>query len=266
MTTPRVSIVIPNYQHPEVSDISLRALTITEGVDYEVVVVDNGSEPHVVEALRVHRDEGRITTLVEEPINHYFSEGNNIGVRNANPDAEFVLLMNSDVAVVKPDWLAKLVAWADGTAVYWPNVWCTHPTTPSPGPRDIVSAGFAFDPAVEPSHMRPEGFCCLIRRSVWRDLSPDFPWHYGFEEAVALSIRDGAKCGVLSQYPPYLVHREGGSAPGTWSCQNVAVIERGPTGFVNTRVSDIPGWFNGLDIETLDFTLGVHEHDSYLLW
>jgi glycosyltransferase involved in cell wall biosynthesis len=254
MTEPRVSIIILNYNSPQIIDICLRSLTKTEGVDYEVVVVDNGSEPAVVEQLKQHQAEGRITTLVPEPINHFFSEGNNIGVRYSNPASEFVLLLNSDVAILRPDWLTKVLAWADGTIEYWPSVWGLRPTTPDPGPRDIVSVGWSHDSSVIPSRARPEGFCCLIRRTVWREMSPDLPWHGGFEEMIANVVRAGAKAGVLSQYGSYLVHREGAS--GKIAAGSMA----------DARQPDIPKWFRGLVIETLDFTLGPDEHSSYLWW
>lgn len=253
MVTPLVSIVILNYNHPEVINICLRTLAMTEGVDYEVVVVDNGSDPGVPDILRQHQAEGRITTLVTETTNHYFSEGNNIGVRHTNPESSYVLLLNSDVAFQRSDWLAKVLAWMDGTAIYWPALWDLHPTVPDPGPRDIVSVGWSHDTNVQPGRIRPEGWCCLIRRQWWRDLSPDFPWHNGFEEMIANTVRAGAKAGVLSQYAPYLIHREGGSK-----------LASRPA--VDTRVSDIAGWFAGLRIESLDFTLGPNEHDSYLVW
>lgn len=248
---PLVSVIVLNYNSPRLIDVCLRTLATQVGVDYEVVVVDNGSDRAVVDELEVHRTEGRITTLVSEPVNHMFSEGNNIGFRATDPSSEYVLLLNSDVAMIRPDLLFKLVQWMEGTIEVRPSVWGFEPTQPSPGPRDIVSAGFAHDINVLPGHMRPEGFCCLIRRSVWVDLSPDFPWHYGFEEAISTAVVRGAKCGVLSQYPPYLVHREGGS---------------GKSSPVNKRTPDIPGWFRGLNIETLDFTLGPNEHDTYILW
>jgi len=251
---PTVSIVILNHQHPEVIDVCLRSLDRFEtGVAYEVVVVDNGSEPAVVEELRQHRDAGRITTLVENPVNSMFSEGNNIGVRHTNPESEFILLLNSDVAMIREDWLTKLLGWMDGTTEYRPTVWAFNPTKPSPGPRDIVSAGWSHDINVS-GRVRPEGWCCLFRRTVWRDLSPDFPWHYGFEEAVTLSVRAGARCGVLFNYAPFMVHREGGSGK-----EHEAEI-------VMARQPDLTAWFEGIEIESLDFTLGDDEHDTYLDW
>ena len=254
MSDPRVSIVILNYNNPEIIDVCVNSLQITKGVDYEVVVVDNGSRPEVVEEVKRHHAEGRIDTLVLEPVNHMFSEGNNIGMRNSNPNSEFILLLNSDIGIIRSDWLEKLVAWADGTIEHRPSIWGLKPTVPEPGPKDIVSAGFSWDPQVIPSNVRPEGFCCLIRRTVWVDLSPDIPWHGGFEEAMATAIRNGAKCGVLSQYPPYFVHREGASGRD---------FSPNP---INKRQPDIAAWFSGLTVETLDLTFGPDEHDSYLSW
>lgn len=251
---PTVSIVILNFNHPEIIDICLHTLAITEGVDYEVIVVDNASEnPESLPKLRQYRDEGLITTLVENPKNDFFSEGNNVGVRNSNPESEFILLLNSDVAFLRPDWLSQLLGWMDGTTKYWPSVWGLAPTIPSPGPRDIVSAGWSHDANIQ-GNVRPEGWCCLIRRSVFSELSPDFPFHYGFEEMIATAVRNGAKCGVLFNYAPYMVHREQGSG-------------KTPDGrFVNTRTPDMTAWFSGLTIESLDFTLGPNEHDTYMCW
>lgn len=251
---PKVSIVILNYEKPEVIDVCLRTLTQTDGVDYEVVVVDNGStDPAVIPALIEHRSAGRITTLVCNDENRFFSEGNNIGVAHTDPTSEFILLLNSDVGFLRDDWLVKALQWMDGTIEYRPSIWGLKPATPDPGPRDIVSIGWTHDANVLPGRVRPEGWCCLIRRSVWRDLSTDFPWHGGFERSISESIRAGAKCGVLSQYSQYLVHREGGSGKAA-----AAALNKG--------APDYAGWFGGIRVETLDFALGDDEHSSYLNW
>jgi GT2 family glycosyltransferase len=252
MTSPLVSIVILSYFHPEITNICLRTLQITEDVDYEVVVVDNGSDTETVEALHRHRDAGRITTLIEESNNWLFSEGNNIGVRNTDPESKYILLLNSDVAFMRPDWLTKQLAWMEGTIKYEPSVWNLYPAQPDPGPRDIVSIGWSHDANVE-GRARPEGWCCLYRREVWQDMSQDFLWLYGLDEQITLAARAGAKVGVLSQYSTYLIHLEGGSS-------------NGPKAFPDTREPDLTGWYNGVQIETLDFELGPNEHNSYLVW
>lgn len=74
MSDPKVSIIIPNYNSPQIIDICLRTLEMTEGIPYEVVVVDNASDEETVRQLRQHKEEGRITTLVENPENSLYSE------------------------------------------------------------------------------------------------------------------------------------------------------------------------------------------------
>lgn len=249
---PKVSIVIVNYFHPEVISKCLTTLAMTEGIDYEVVVVDNGSDAATLEVLQRFKNDGLITTLFSAGTNHYFSEGNNIGARYANPFSEYILLLNSDVAILRPDWLVKAVAWIEGTIEHRPAVWDFHPAQPKPGPLDVVSLGWSHDANVVPGNARPEGFCLLVRRSAWIDMSPDFPWHYGLDEMIGKIGRTGARIGVLFNYSTYFVHREGGSGKG-------AVVE-------NKRWPDIAGWLGPIEIETLDFTLGPHEHDSYLCW
>lgn len=247
---PLVSIVILNYMKPEVIEICLKTLAVTEGVPYEVVVVDNGSGDETVHKLREFKEQGYITTLVENPGNYLYAKGNNIGVENSNPNSEYILLLNSDVAFLRSDWLEKLVGWAEGTTKYWPSLWNFKPTQPSPGPRDVVSAGWSHDGNVA-GNARPEGFCCLIRRSVWRNLDEQWPWLYCIDEMLTSIVRQGAKLGVLFNYAPYFIHREGAS---------------GKPSYVDTSAPKLEEWYSDVLIETLDFTLGPDEHDSYLCW
>ncbi|MHC4867499.1 MAG: glycosyltransferase family 2 protein [Planctomycetota bacterium] len=90
----QVSIVILNWNHPHNISRLLPSLQKTSGVTYETVVVDNGSTADVVGLLKDYQSQGLIDRLVLEPVNHYFSEGNNIGVRHSDPASEFVLLFS----------------------------------------------------------------------------------------------------------------------------------------------------------------------------
>ena len=258
----RTSIIVLSYNYPEVTEICLRTvneLTSRELSPYELVLVDNSGPQaqEVRDAIRRWGDLGWYDRVVLNDTNRLFAPGNNDGVRASDPTTDYILLMNSDVAVLREDWLAKLIAWMEGTIEYRPSVWPHHPTTPDPGPRDIVSCGWAHDANVLPGHVRPDGFCILFRRSWWRDLDEAYPWHGGMEHTVSNSVREGAKCGVLSQYPRFIVHREGGSRS-----MDPAMAST----LAGTTPPDIGGWFNGLRIESLDFTLGPNEHDSYLWW
>lgn len=251
---PIASVIIVNWNHPDVIGRCLHSLAMTDGVKYEVVVVDNGSTPDVVDRLHGWQEEGLIRTLRCEPVNHYFSVGCNIGAAFANPASDYLVLLNSDVQILRPDWLTKMVAWMEDTQQVAPFAYTTRPTVITPGPRDIVSFGWAYDATVE-GWARPDGFCLGFRRAAWRPISPDFPWHYGLEEMVCQAIRDGARCGVTCKYIPYIFHH----GHGSWTeAPDVA----------NLREPDMPGWFRGLHIETLDFTIvaGEVDHGSYLCW
>lgn len=245
---PRVSIVVLNYNHPGVIGRLLDSLSMTTGVPYELVVVDNGSTPDVVELLKCFKASGKIDTLVLEPINHFFSEGNNIGVRHSNPGTEYILLLNSDTRILHPEWLLRLARWMEGTQETQPSD--SRPVVPTPGPKDVVSIGWSSDPLV-PGHARAEGWCCLIRRSKWKDLSPDFPFHGGFEEMVADRARSGAKVGVLVGYDKYIVHDEQGSG----GSRDVPAAK---------RPMDIETWFRGTPpTEMLNFARDAETRRCY---
>lgn len=111
---PKISIIILNWNGLDDTVECLESLKRITYSNYEVVVVDNGSEGNDAEALR-ERFEDYIH-LIENDRNYGFAEGNNIGMRYAlqssNPD--YVLLLNNDT-VVDPGFLSELVQVAEST-------------------------------------------------------------------------------------------------------------------------------------------------------
>ncbi|MGH9190525.1 MAG: glycosyltransferase [Acidimicrobiales bacterium] len=110
---PPVAIVILTWNALDYTRRCLQALQdLTDHPAWRVVVVDNGSTDGSVEWLR---EQGWIT-LVENDTNLGFTKGCNIGLAACRPD-EDVVLMNNDIVVVDPEWLAKLadVTYADPT-------------------------------------------------------------------------------------------------------------------------------------------------------
>ena len=252
-----VSIVVLTHNYPAVFSRLLDSLRIaTQKVPYELIIVDNGSGRESVDLLKQYHKQKALTKLILEPINHFFSEGNNIGVRNSDPSSKYILLLNSDVEILHPLWLLRILEWMEGIPeTYLAHTWSTSPTHPTPGPRDIVSVGWSYAEYV-PGSARPEGWCCMIRRKWWKELSPDFPFYHGFEEMIADRLHQGAKAGVLFNYSRYLRHYEGGCE--AWKRKHE---------IVNKRQPDERKWFKGAPpVETLDFTLGPNEHRSYMEW
>jgi glycosyltransferase involved in cell wall biosynthesis len=254
---PQVSIVIVNFNFPHNITRLLPSLKKTVGVDYEVVVVDNGSEPDVVKLLMDHQDQGLIDTLVLEPVNRWFEEGNNIGVRNSDPASEFILLLNNDTEILHGAWLRCMIEWAEGVPeVLFPYAWSSQPAQPKNIRRGIVSIDWGWDRNM-PGDVRPEGWCCLIRREAWREMNPDYGNGLGILKMWADTIRDGHPAGVLCQYKPYIVHYGGGSRPAD------SKYEPPPPPKLS---ADPKAWWAGLECETLDFTFGPTERQSYLSW
>lgn len=75
--------------------------------DYEVVLVDNGSNDGSVEFVEKHFPHIRI---IRNDTNLGFSAANNIAIRQSS--AEFIAALNNDVRV-SPQWLAELVRTAE---------------------------------------------------------------------------------------------------------------------------------------------------------
>ena len=107
MTSPRVSVVIVNWNNFEDSAECLESMKSATYANFEVVVVDNGSGGGDAGKLR-ERFGGGIR-LIENERNLGFAKGCNIGIRDAlSRGAEYVVLLNNDT-VVTPGFLDELV-------------------------------------------------------------------------------------------------------------------------------------------------------------
>ena len=103
---PSVFAVVLNYRHP---DDTMRAVESLRRSTHplSLVVVDNGSTPDQLEALR--RGLGSDVSIFETGANLGYAGGNNVGIRSAlDRGADFVWIVNPD-AIAFRDTLAALV-------------------------------------------------------------------------------------------------------------------------------------------------------------
>lgn len=101
---PEVSIIILNFNKSRLTQECLRSISrYTEGHQYEVIVVDNGSQLDDFENLATFEGDFRLVRL---GINRYFGEGNNIGAGFAK--GEYLVFINNDVTVTS-HWLEPLI-------------------------------------------------------------------------------------------------------------------------------------------------------------
>ena len=104
MRTRAVSLIILNFNKSHLTAGCLRNVwRYTGGYPYEILVVDNGSDPDDFAALTAISGPIRLVRL---QTNRFFGEGNNIGAELAR--ADFVCFMNNDI-IVTPHWLEPLM-------------------------------------------------------------------------------------------------------------------------------------------------------------
>ena len=133
----RVCIIILNWNGLEDTVECLESLKKITYPNYEVIVVDNGSEGDDAKVLREKFSD--YVHVIENDKNYGFAEGCNMGLRYAleNSKLDYVLLLNNDT-VVAPDFLTELVRAAESD----PSIGIVGPKICFYGePNRIQSAG-----------------------------------------------------------------------------------------------------------------------------
>ena len=106
---PRVSAIIPTRDRPDLLQVCTDALLRqTDYPDLELLVVDNGSVDPVASALLARLAADRRVTVLRQDAAFNWSALNNAAAARAS--GEILLLLNNDIAVLRPDWLRELVA------------------------------------------------------------------------------------------------------------------------------------------------------------
>ena len=107
---PLATIIIPSKDRADLLEACLKSLVDTQPRDFEMVIVDNGSEK--AETLSLYdrlKADARVRILyLPGPFN--FSALCNSAAAIAK--ASVIVFLNNDSVVRTPDWLGKLVSWA----------------------------------------------------------------------------------------------------------------------------------------------------------
>jgi len=107
---PKVSVVILNWKQLEDTLECLESLRKITYPNFNIIVVDQGSERNDVETIKKNYPEIKV---IKNKKNEGFCRGNNVGAKLAlreNPD--YLLFINNDT-IVKPDFLEKLIEFCE---------------------------------------------------------------------------------------------------------------------------------------------------------
>jgi len=121
VSVPKIAVVVLNWNGRADTLDCLESLKAVDYPNWDVLVVDNGSEDDSVEAIRKNHPE---IPIIETGKNLGFAGGNNRGIQEAlRRDAEFVLVLNNDT-VVASDLLRRLAR----SAAEYPDAAALGPT------------------------------------------------------------------------------------------------------------------------------------------
>ena len=112
MTHPKVSIIILNWNGLEDTLECLKSLCKITYPNYNITVVDNGSQGDDVKILG--KKFGDYIHIIENEKNYGYTGGNNIGIRYAlaHHQPDYFLIQNNDT-IVAPDFLNAMVSVAE---------------------------------------------------------------------------------------------------------------------------------------------------------
>lgn len=101
--TKKISIIILNYNEPELTVRCLKSLEKVSYKEYEIILVDNGSREDITKFVSTKTKNIKI---IKNKDNLGYAEGNNVGYKQAKGD--LILFLNND-AIVEKNFLQPLV-------------------------------------------------------------------------------------------------------------------------------------------------------------
>jgi len=190
----KLSVIIVNYNSGSYALDCIRSLQKQQGIDFEIIVVDNDSQDNSVSLLKVQL--GNQIQLIESPENLGFGRANNLAVSMSG--GEFLLLLNPDTVISDPDALRIMVNSLESS----PQVGLLGPVIEEPRKNKRVLPRYRYPSS---SHLKYTtkfdllpgkiawllGACLLIKRSLYREINgfdQDY-FLYGEDADIGLKVR-----------------------------------------------------------------------------
>ncbi len=223
----RASIIIPTKDHVVLVRACLDSIfKQTTYPDYEIVLVDTGSEQPETWAYYTELETEPQVRLVKFDGEFNYSAANNLGAAHAS--GALLVFLNNDIEVLEPDWLEELLGWAERPDVGLVGAKLLRPSGTLQHAGLVMGlaghGSHAFDGCVEGTYgpfgssewyrdyLAVTGACMAMRRAVFVQLQ-------GFAEAYQIGYGDlelglrAVSHGLRVIYTPFarLLHHEGAS-------------------------------------------------------
>ena len=206
--TPKISILIPNYEHIEDLQKCLDSVfEKTTYSNYEIVIMENNSSsPEIFDYYdRLQKEHANLRVIVWAGKFNY-SAINNYGVRRCS--GEYILLLNNDTEVITSDWLQEMLMFAQredvgavGAKLYYPDHTIQHAGVilglgglagHAFCNAEINNVGYMGRLIYAQNLSAVTGACLMMRRTVWDEIG-------GLDEAFAVAFNDVDLCMRIRQ-------------------------------------------------------------------
>ena len=198
----KVSVVIPTRNHAgDLRQCVESILGKTTCNDYEIVIVDNGSDETDAKALLAELSKDPRIKVVPHDAPFNFSAICNFGASQAT--GEYLLFLNNDTEVISPGWIEEMMMFAQrpdvgivGAKLYYGNNTIQHAGVVLDGkdtakhaflgePRDF--GGYASRAILAGNFSAVTGACMMMRAELFRKLD-------GFDETFPVAYNDIDLC------------------------------------------------------------------------
>ena len=232
---PRVSVIVVNWNRADLLRQCLAALSRQTSGDFELILVDNGSEDDSLEVARAFA--AAPVRLITNSENRGFCAANNQGIDAAKGD--YIALLNND-AEPRPRWLEAMLeaAEADPTAgmiaskilvAEQPDVidkagHLIYPDGQNRGRGHGERDEGQYDTAEEVAW--PDGCAALYRKAMLDQIGGFDEQFFAYADDAELGLRARIAGWKAVYAPEAVVHHRRGETLGRYSEQRLFLIER----------------------------------------
>jgi len=230
--SPLLSIIILNYNAGELLLKCIESVFNSSYENYEVIVVDNGSED---ESHKKCKQKFSKVILIENQKNLGFCEGNNVGIRNAKGD--FLIILNPDTEVKSNAFEELYKAFCRyGDGLYQPKLLVADDKKKINTAGNMINLfGFGysrgkgkedrgqFERVEEVCYA--SGACLFIAKKTMKKIGLFDPFLFAYHDDLDVGWR-AAQLGIKSYYIPTSIVYHAESFSFKWSPKKFYLLER----------------------------------------